>query len=40
MIPNNWNGKWDKWELSEVNGERAWVYRGKKASVETGCWYD
>jgi hypothetical protein len=40
MIPTNWNGKWDKWELSEVNDERAWVYWGKKASVETDCWYD
>jgi hypothetical protein len=40
MISTNWNGKWDKWELSEVNDEQAWVYRGNKVNVETNCWYD
>jgi hypothetical protein len=39
-IPHNWKSKWDKWELGEVNDKRAWIYRGKKVSVESKCWYD
>jgi hypothetical protein len=30
----------DKWELGEVNDKRAWIYRGRKVSVESKCWYD
>jgi hypothetical protein len=26
-IPSNWNGRRLKWELDEVNGKPAWVYR-------------
>jgi hypothetical protein len=39
-IPRNWKGKWDKWELGEVNDKRAWIYWGKKVNIESKCWYD
>jgi hypothetical protein len=39
-IPCNWKGKWDKWELGEINNKRTWIYRGKKVSMESKCWYD
>jgi hypothetical protein len=39
ILPN-WVGKWEKWELIEVQDDRAWVFRGKKAQLESRCWYD
>jgi hypothetical protein len=39
-IPRNWKGKWDKWELGEVNDKHARIYRGKKVNIESKCWYN
>jgi hypothetical protein len=39
-IPSNWNGRWLKWELDEVNGKSTWVYRGQQVKVESNTWYD
>ncbi|KAJ7661631.1 hypothetical protein DFH06DRAFT_1325909 [Mycena polygramma] len=37
----NWNGKWTKWELDEVNNEAAWISRKSTARLSASSeWFD
>ncbi|KAJ7323647.1 hypothetical protein DFH08DRAFT_969194 [Mycena albidolilacea] len=39
-ILSNWVGKWKKWEFQELQEEHAWIFKGKKAQLDSKCRYN